>query len=72
MFGTMLITSIEAGLDLATIALYLGHEDPRTTMRYLHAYLALKERAIARTAPPNTTPGRYRPPDPLLAFLDRL
>jgi integrase/recombinase XerD len=31
-----------------------------------------KERAIARVTPPGTQPGRYRPPDPLLAFLERL
>jgi len=34
--------------------------------------MTLKEKALARTAPPNTTPGRYRPPDALLAFLERL
>jgi integrase/recombinase XerD len=61
------------GVDIATIALWLGHEDVRTTSQiYLHADLGLKERALARTAPPNTPPGRYRPPDPLLAFLERL
>lgn len=38
---------------------------------YLHADLALKERALARTAP-SSTPGRYRPPDQLLAFLESL
>ena len=63
---------LEAGTDLATIALWLGHESPATTQIYLHAHLALKERAIARTAPPHTTPGRYRPSDTLLAFLERL
>lgn len=63
---------LEAGTDLATIALWLGHESPATTQIYLHAHLALKERALARTAPPNTTPGRYRPSDTLLAFLERL
>jgi integrase/recombinase XerD len=63
---------LEAGTDLATIALWLGHESPATTQIYLHAHLALKERALARTAPPHTTPGRYRPADGLLAFLERL
>ena len=63
---------LQSGVDLATIALWLGHEDLRTVQIYLHANLALKERAIARTAPPNTSPGRYQPPDPLLAFLEHL
>lgn len=61
------------GVDTATIALWLGHEDIRTTFGvYLHADLGLKERALARTAPPRTRPGRYRPTDSLLAFLEGL
>ncbi len=60
------------GVDLATIALWLGHEDLRTVQHYLHADLSIKERALARTAPPNTKPGRYRPSDPVLAFLQGL
>lgn len=63
---------LEAGTDLATIALWLGHENPATTQIYLHAHLALKERAIARTTPPHTTPGRYRPSDRLMTFLEQL
>jgi site-specific recombinase XerD len=61
------------GVDTATIALILGHEDVRTTYGvYLHADLGLKEKALAKTAPPRTRPGRYRPPDTLLAFLEAL
>ena len=54
------------------IALWLGHEQVETTQIYLHADLAIKERALARTAPPDAKPGRYRPPDALLAFLEQL
>jgi integrase len=61
-----------AGVDIATIALWLGHSDVRATQIYLHADLAIKERALLRTTPPNIAPGRYRPPDPLLAFLEAL
>jgi site-specific recombinase XerD len=61
------------GVDAATIALWLGHEDVRTTYGvYLHADLGIKEAALARTAPPNSPPGRYRPSDPVLEFLEAL
>ena len=60
------------GADLATIALWLGHETTKTTTIYEHADPALKEQAIARTAPIGTKPGRYQPDDSLLAFLDGL
>ena len=63
---------LRAGVDIATIALWLGHSDIRATQIYLHADLAIKERALLRTTPPNIAPGRYRPPDPLLAFLEAL
>ncbi|SRR6266567_4738793 len=60
------------GVDIATIALLLGHESTQTTHIYEHADPALKEEAIARTAPLGIKPGRYRPSDTLLAFLDGL
>jgi len=60
------------GVDIATIALWLGHESTQTTHIYEHADPKLKEQAIARTAPLGAKPGRYRPPDALLAFLEAL
>jgi integrase/recombinase XerD len=63
---------LHAGVEVSVIALWLGHEQTETAQIYLHADLALKERALARTTPPGTRPGRYRPPDPLLAFLESL
>lgn len=63
---------LEAGVETSVIALWLGHEHIQTTQIYLHADLAIKEKALARTAPLNTPPGRYRPPDTLLAFLESL
>ena len=62
----------EAGVDISTIALWMGHESIASTQIYLHADLALKQRALDRTTPPGTTPARYKPPDPLLAFLQSL
>lgn len=63
---------LHAGIETTVIALWLGHERVETTHIYLHADLALKEKALARTKPPDAKPGRYRPPDTLLAFLEAL
>ena len=63
---------LHAGVDTSVIALWLGHESVETTQIYVHADLSLKERALARTAPISSTPGRYRPPDQLIAFLESL
>ena len=63
---------LHAGVDITVIALWLGHESVRTTHIYLAADLALKEQALNRTTPIGGTPGRYQPPDDLLAFLETL
>ncbi len=63
---------LQAGVDTAVIALWLGHADLRSTDPYVHADLTIKERALAMTTPASVRPGRYRPPDKLLAFLEDL
>jgi integrase/recombinase XerD len=60
------------GVDRGTIALWLGHESVETTQIYLHADLRLKEKALALTTSSGLSPGRFRPDDTLLAFLEGL
>src|SRR3954453_19858553 len=69
---TAAMTLLNAGIDTSTIALWLGHEQERTTHVYLHADLALKQPPLDRITPPDGHPGRYRAPDSVLAFLDSL
>lgn len=63
---------LEAGIHPTVIALWLGHEHVDTTAIYLHAHLGIKEKALARAQMPNAKPGRYRPSDTLLSFLQSL
>jgi integrase/recombinase XerD len=60
------------GVDQSVIALWLGHESVETTQIYMHADLRLKEKALALVTAPESNPGRYRPDDKLLAFLEAL
>ncbi len=69
---TMAMDLLQAGVDRSVIALWLGHERLETTQIYLEATIALKEAALAKTFPPNGKPGRYKPGDRLLAFLNSL
>jgi site-specific recombinase XerD len=63
---------LQNGVDRSVIALWLGHESVETTQMYLHADMRLKEQALSRTLPLGTQPGRFRPGDKLLAFLESL
>jgi site-specific recombinase XerD len=69
---TMAMDLLEHGVDRSVIALWLGHERVETTQIYLEATLAMKEKALAKTSPPNAKPGRYKPGDRVLAFLNSL
>jgi site-specific recombinase XerD len=63
---------LQSGVDITTIALWLGHEDPATTHGYIEADLAMKEAALQRLDPPTNRPVRFKARDRLLAFLEKL
>ena len=69
---TCAMNLLQNGVDCAVIALWLGHADIRSTNAYLHADMTIKEQALDRMATTDLPPGRYRPRDKLLAFLEDL
>ncbi|OLB32475.1 MAG: hypothetical protein AUH13_04340 [Acidobacteria bacterium 13_2_20CM_58_27] len=68
----MAMDLLQEGVDRSVIALRLGHEAIETTQIYLEATLAIKEKALAKTTPPNGKATRYHPGDQLLRFLNNL
>ena len=69
---TAAMALLREGVGCTVIALWLGHEAVETTQVYLHADLQMKEKAMEKTRPINTPPGRYRPSDALLDYLEAL
>lgn len=64
---------LQAGIDCSVIALWLGHEAMETTLTYIHAYLELKESALAKLKPYERAKAeRFRPNDQLLELLNAL
>jgi len=63
---------LQAGVDIATIALWLGHESIETTHMYLQADLAMKEKALEKLDPIEGRWKRFQADDPLLTFLTSL
>ncbi len=63
---------LQAGVDLSSIALWLGHTNPSTTHAYVEADLAMKERTLNKLAPPSARSQRFHADDRLVAFLNGL
>jgi len=63
---------LQSGVDIAVIALWLGHESIETTHVYIEVDLAHKEQALQKLAPVEGLPSRFTADDPLLAFLTSL
>jgi site-specific recombinase XerD len=63
---------LQSGVDISVIALWLGHESPKTTHLYIEADLAMKERALEKLEEPSIKTPRYKPTPDILAFLESL
>jgi hypothetical protein len=65
---------LAAGIDISTIAIWLGHEGIQTTHRYMIADMKIKEDAISRIHQDwgDAVKGRYRADPKTLAFLRSL
>jgi site-specific recombinase XerD len=59
---------LEADVPTEVIALYLGHESPKTTHLYVEASLAMKKQALAKVDPPRTKRRPFRPDEADLRF----
>jgi site-specific recombinase XerD len=63
---------LQSGVPFNVIALWLGHESPNTTHRYVEADLEMKQKALARLEAPNTKMRQFRASDSLMRFLQTL
>jgi integrase/recombinase XerD len=62
----------QSGVEIAVIALWLGHESLDTTHMYIQADLKTKEQALGKLHPVEGGFPRFKPDDALLAFLSAL
>jgi site-specific recombinase XerD len=63
---------LQSGVDITSIALWLGHTSILTTHKYIQADLEMKKKTLNRLKEPKVKPSAYRPKDSLLAFLEAL
>jgi site-specific recombinase XerD len=63
---------LQSGVDIAVIALWLGHESIETTHGYVEADLELKQRALDKLTPAAGKVTRFKAGDSMLRFLAAL
>ncbi|MCL4685238.1 tyrosine-type recombinase/integrase [Myxococcota bacterium] len=66
---TCALNTLQATRDLRKVALWLGHASTQTTDIYLQADPTKKLEALAVMKAPALRPGKFRPPDRLIATL---
>ncbi|MEG0359833.1 MAG: tyrosine-type recombinase/integrase, partial [Anaerorhabdus sp.] len=63
---------LQSGVDISTIAIWLGHSSIETTHKYMVADIELKRKAMESMAKANKTTLDYHPSNDLLSFLNNL
>ncbi len=63
---------LQSGVDITVIALWLGHESPATTHKYVESDLSMKESALKKVHDGSTNNLRFKPKDSLIEFLEKL
>jgi site-specific recombinase XerD len=61
-----------AGVDITSIAGWLGHESLSSTEIYAQATLEMKEKALKKVEPQKFTKGNFKPDNKLMSFLKGL
>jgi site-specific recombinase XerD len=69
---SMAMGLLEAGIATEVIALFLGHETPKTTHLYMEASLTMKKQALEKISPPKSKRSSFQPDEALLRFLENL
>lgn len=63
---------LQSGVDITSLALWLGHSSPTTTPCYVEADSSMKEKALSKLDSPSRRSTRFRPSNRLLGFLEEL
>ena len=66
---TCALNILQATGDIRKVALWLGHESIQTTEDYLRVDVTQRIGVLHTVTPPQLRPGKFRPPDKLIASL---
>jgi site-specific recombinase XerD len=66
---TCALNILQATGDIRKVALWLGHENIQTTEDYLRVDVTQRIGVLTSMTPPQLRPGKFRPPDALIASL---
>ena len=69
---TCALDILQATGDIRKVALWLGHESIQTTEDYLRVDVTQRIAVLGSVIPPQLRPGKFRPPDQLIASLQGL